>query len=963
LYIRASNEVFKLNRVGRNRFLLAFLLIAIQFYIGLAQHSSKVYSIKQPVLKPIELNEFVYLQKEQGDAVSEEDLLKPEWNNSFQDYHPESLDCIQCIYWGKISFKNESGLKDSDWIFYFGNAGYIDAYIFDESGVFVSHEKTGRLVAASQKNTSYGNRLARIKLNFSKSDQLTVYFRIESGTGYLPRLNFRLSSEDFYKEEEYNRQRMFDGLFIGFLLALLIFNLIYFFTTKDKTFLYQFLFVTGVLVFLLDIMKVLCDIPIIRDYPVLFEPVNFAALILLNIAYLRFVDKFIQLENLFPKWVDILNKLVLMNLTVGGVIIIYYFISLNERITDTAIAIVCAVQYTTLLVLLFQLIKAKDKKSYFILAATFFLIAGVIVDGTCVAIGIGVPIGFSKFVILGNVSFFFFGLAYRMKLMKAEEHEAIRLKENQELKNRLYTNITHEFRTPLTVIQGMVTQIESSTKISEGSKVYQAIELIKSNGKKLLQLVNTILDLTKLESGKMKLNLSRTDLIGFLRYSVQLFESYAGSKKIYLQFLTEMDVLEMAFDKEKMQQIVSNLISNAIKFTPAGGRIYFSVKKFEKNDHSFIHIEVRDTGEGIPVDELKNVFNRFFQVDSSKHKSQGSGLGLSLVKELVHLMEGEIYVESESGKGTTFKIDLPVTLKSNEFNLAMGSVTDNAEQGSNTEFPESTDIMDDSMVVPLHKRAEDYSSPGQEKPLLLLVDDNKDIIYYLQTLLENDYAIETAYNGKDGIALALEIIPDIIISDILMPDKDGYELCDYLKSHELTSHIPVVLLTAKADSTSRITGIKKGADAYLNKPFDETELKIQLGNLLNTRKALQAYYSISGNSSGESETSKPVEDAFLTKLNAIIQDKMEDEDFGILQLCRAMQMSRTQLHRKITALTGKSTSIYIRYLRLQKAKHLLKKPEMNISEIAFAVGFSDPNYFTRTFTEEFGITPSSFRSG
>jgi YesN/AraC family two-component response regulator len=253
--------------------------------------------------------------------------------------------------------------------------------------------------------------------------------------------------------------------------------------------------------------------------------------------------------------------------------------------------------------------------------------------------------------------------------------------------------------------------------------------------------------------------------------------------------------------------------------------------------------------------------------------------------------------------------------------------------------------------------------PENAKPLLLLVDDNKDILYYLQTLLEDEYSIETAYNGQDGISLALEIIPDIIISDVLMPEKDGYELCELLKSNELTNHIPIILLTAKSDSVARVTGFKKGADAYISKPFDENELKAQLENLLRIRKSLQKHFSVLASNKDSKEDKKVVEDPFLVKLNEIIHHNMEDEDFGILQLCRAMQMSRTQLHRKITALTGKSTSIYIRYLRLHQAKQLLKKPEMNISEVAFAVGFSDPNYFTRTFTEEFGITPSGYRSG
>lgn len=929
-----------------------------------AGNIQNAFEIKTAVRQIIDLNKHVQILKEEKPNGTP-GVLASEKFNLFKFYTRDSINCSNCIYWSKIEIKNETTPKQNDWILYLGNASYFDAYIYNPSQGQISYQKTGRLVPANQKNLIYGNRLARIKLDFTEYDHLIVLFRVENASGYLPSIQLELSPEDFNSGVEFSNVRIFDGLFIGFLIAIILFNLIYFFTTKDIAFFYQFLFVSGVLVFMLDVMNVICDIPVLRNHPKLFEPINFAALILLNIAYLQFVNKFIQLDKVFPKWIGIIKNLIAMNLVIGAIIIIYYFITLNERITDTSIAVLSTLQYAILLILLFQLIKIKDKKSYFILIATFFLIAGVIVGGIFVAIGVGVPIHFSKFVILGNVSFFFFGLAYRMKLLKEEEHEAIRLKENQELRNRLYANITHEFRTPLTVIQGMAQQIETSIKIQESSKIQNAIQLIKSNGNRLLKLVNTILDLAKLESGRMTLMPSHSDIIGFLRYSIQLFESYASSKKIYVQFLTDLDVLEMDFDKEKMQQIISNLLSNAIKFTPAGGRIFFSVKKLEKNRLHVLQVQVKDTGEGIPESELGNVFDRFFQVESSKNKLQGSGLGLALVYELVQLMEGEITVESELGKGTTFTILLPVKTydqvvhseeKSNDVNEDL--IRQDYDAVSTGARMESIEFENELFEVEL---------PGQEisnteKPLLLIVDDNQDIIYYLHTLLEKDYTIETAYNGKDGITLAMEIIPDIIISDVLMPEKDGYELCELLKHEILTSHIPIILLTAKSDSASKVSGIKKGADAYLSKPFDEAELKAQLQNLLDIRKSLQKHYKVIEDNSDSLGGVKLVEDAFLVKLNNLIHDNMEDEDFGILQLCRAMQMSRTQLHRKITALTGKSTSIYIRYLRLQQAKQLLRKPEMNISEVAFAVGFSDPNYFTRTFTEEFGMTPSGFRA-
>lgn len=918
----------------------------------------------------IELNNYVWILKEKYGVLKSKDFHfhgDSVYNASFKPFLPDSLNCSSCFYSARVLIKNDSKSALRNWILYLGTASFFDVYLFNHSGILISHQKTGRLVPADQKNFQNGNRLERVALDFEENEQLTIYFKFKNVNGSLPKLNVKLSSLDYYKSQEFNRQKMLDGLFIGFLISIILFNLIFFFTTKDIAFFYQSVFVTSVLVFMIDIMDIICDIPFLRDHPKLFEPINFAAIILLNISYLQFVNKFIQLEKVFPVWVGRIQKFILINLIIGTLIIIYYFFTLNERNSDSAIAILSALQYAVLLILLFQLLKIKDKKSYFILMATFFLIAGVIVVGICVTFNIGVPITFSKFVVLGNVSFFFFGLAYRMKLLKEEEHEAIRLKENQELKNRLYANITHEFRTPLTVIQGMTQQIESMVNIPESSKLQKAIQLIKSNGNRLLSLVNTILDLAKLESGKMGLQLERGDLVAFLRYSVQLFESYAATKKIYLQFLTDIDFLEIDFDKEKLQQIVSNLISNAIKFTPSGGKINFRLTHIEKDKQPFFRIEVIDTGEGIPESELGNLFNRFFQVDSSTHRSQGSGLGLALVYELVQLMHGQIHVESQLGKGSTFIIELPIVKVSSPLLMREEGTNLEKEHGESEKYVLASEILLDrdetTDDLSGYRSKPESVLPENAKPLLLLVDDNKDILYYLQTLLEDEYSIETAYNGQDGISLALEIIPDIIISDVLMPEKDGYELCESLKSNELTNHIPIILLTAKSDSVARVTGLKKGADAYISKPFDENELKAQLENLLRIRKSLQKHFSVLASNKDSKEDKKVVEDPFLVKLNEIIHHNMEDEDFGILQLCRAMQMSRTQLHRKITALTGKSTSIYIRYLRLHQAKQLLKKPEMNISEVAFAVGFSDPNYFTRTFTEEFGITPSGYRSG
>ncbi len=925
----------------------------------LVQNSNSVplYIIKTKNDSIHRLDQYIGLFKEPAQRIDIRDLIHSKNAYPFSPFDQDFKLNTATAYWMGLRIKNETGQELENWVLHLGIINEIEVYLVNEQDSLLMTQQTGRSVPASKKQLQFGNRQERIHINLKPNELIQLYFRIKNTNGYAPRIQVALSAEDYTKSKFYSWERLLDGLFIGFLLSLIAFNLIFHITTRDIAFFYQFIFVISVLIFMIDIMDLICDFPVLRNHPLWLEPINFGSLIILNISYLLFVSKFINVDSVFPHWTIILRRLIGINSLFGIGIILFYVFTHNERITDTAIALVSTTQYVILTILLFQFYQIRDRKSYFILIATLFLIGGVLVDGICITLGISVPVNFSKWIVLGNVSFFFFGMAYRMKILKEEEQMAIRLKENQELKNQLYANITHEFRTPLTVIQGMAQQIESKNYLPGSSILQNAIFLIKSNTNKLLNLVNTILDLAKIESGKMGMKYIHGDIIPFLRYTIQSFESFADSKKIYLQFLTELDHIEMDYDRHKLQQIISNLISNAIKFTPAGGKISFVVKRIDSYPASQIYLEVKDTGEGIPQDEISNLFDRFFQVAGSTKKEQGSGLGLALVKELVQVLDGTITVESKLDEGTSFRILLPIR------STFSSSQQENFELEQDENYLQNESLLSMSKSSDLERTATLSSDPRKsDKPLLLIIDDNKDIVYYLTSLLDTDYDIESAYTGADGLQIAQDLIPDIILSDILMPGKDGYELCEILKSDERTDHIPVVLLTAKSDAASRISGLRAGADAYVSKPFDEIELKALLTNLLNQRNALQEHYKkVLQQSTNLNEASKPKEDPFLVKLNEIIVEKMEDEDFGILHMCRAMQMSRTQLHRKITALTGMSASIYLRSKRLQKAKRLLKESDLNISQIAFSVGFGDPNYFTRVFSEEFNMTPSNFR--
>jgi signal transduction histidine kinase/DNA-binding response OmpR family regulator/ligand-binding sensor domain-containing protein len=539
-----------------------------------------------------------------------------------------------------------------------------------------------------------------------------------------------------------------------------------------------------------------------------------------------------------------------------------------------------------------------------------------------------------------------------------EQLEAKRIKELDAVKTQLYTNITHEFRTPLTVILGMAQQVKSNPQ----EHLENGVNMIIRNGQSLLNLVNEMLDLSKLETGKMQLQLVNGDVINFLRYIVESFHSLAESQKKQLHFLAEIDALYMAYDPEKIRQIVANLLSNALKFTPEKGNIYISVSENNlqySEDASTIIIKVKDTGIGIPEGQLQHIFDRFYQLDNSHtRKAEGTGIGLALTKELVKLMEGEITVKSPptgANRGTEFTVTLP---------LKKIAATLNNIDFINTEEANTKKV--NAVTTTAFEHADAH--PGKPKPLILLVEDNADVVAYTASCLP-DYRLAVGKDGREGFEIAAEIIPDLIITDVMMPFVDGFELCRQLRHNEYTSHIPIIMLTAKADIESKMEGLKKGADAYLEKPFNREELLIRIEKLLELRQNLQQYYLKKAglNNSAlllaaeNTVTDTEIENEFVKRVREAIEQHITETNFTVEQLCKLVFMSHSQLHRKLDALTGCSPNKFIRIIRLNKAKELLKKPTESIASIALDCGYSDPGYFARVFKQECGVTPQEWR--
>jgi signal transduction histidine kinase/DNA-binding response OmpR family regulator len=544
------------------------------------------------------------------------------------------------------------------------------------------------------------------------------------------------------------------------------------------------------------------------------------------------------------------------------------------------------------------------------------------------------------------ITVFFFMLDYYAnQSIILKQTEARKLRELDAIKTNIYTNITHEFRTPLSIIIGLAEQLADNPKM----KLDEGLQIIKRNGKSLLRLISQMLDLSKLEAKAMPANLFQGDIIGYLKYIIESFESLAQSKNINLHFTTEIDHLIMDFDAEKMIQIISNLLSNSIKFTPCGGDIYLLISKEITNNTNQLNIKVRDTGIGIPADKLPNIFDRFYKVDNdSSIKAEGTGIGLALLKELVTLLKGKIKVESELSKGTEVTIILPITNK--------------AELKHDVDLTRL--VPDVSSFIPENNR-ESFSE--QEKteitkdlPILLIVEDNLDVTRYLKSLLITSYNVYMAMNGREGLDKALELIPDIVISDVMMPEMDGFTLCEKLKTDERTSHIPVILLTARSSDVSKLEGLETGADDYLIKPVNAKELLTRIKNLIEQRRRLRERFSRDVTLSPKDIAVTSADQRFLEKAIEIVEKEMKEPDFSVEQFSKEVGMSTSQLYRKIHALTNQSPVEFIRTFRLKRAAFLLKQKFGNVAEIAFEVGFNNLSYFAKCFRELFGKSPSEY---
>jgi signal transduction histidine kinase/ligand-binding sensor domain-containing protein/DNA-binding response OmpR family regulator len=536
--------------------------------------------------------------------------------------------------------------------------------------------------------------------------------------------------------------------------------------------------------------------------------------------------------------------------------------------------------------------------------------------------------------------------------LEIKQMETSQLLEMDRMKSRFFANISHEFRTPLTLIKGPATDLYSGGYAGDGKK---EAGIILRNASRLMNLINELLDLSRLEAGSLQADFSHQDLAKFLRTVASAFESLADRRDIDFSVLGTEDAVWMYFDPGKLETVFNNLLSNAFRFTPEGGRIVMALQTPEGGKDVLVLVE--DSGPGIPLDQQGRIFDRFYQAGAPGFQvSGGSGIGLALSRELVLLHKGSISVESTQGQGSRFKVRLPL-LGGAHMESKSGSITSQKnvrEVAFVPEIPPSAEKSSEAALL--------VAADTSDTPLLLLVEDNPDLLEYMADHFRPAYSILEAKDGKEGLTLATERLPDLIISDLMMPNMDGFELCNQIKSDTRTSHIPFILLTAAAERESRIEGLETGADDYLTKPFDMAELKVRAQNLIRQREALRKRFSKSVNLAPSEIAITSIDEKFLQKLIGLVEKNMENPDLSVEMLASEMAMSRMQLHRKLSALTGQSASRFIRSIRLARAKQLFDGRFGNVSEVCFASGFNNLSYFAKCFKEQFGSSPSDYLS-
>lgn len=872
-------------------------------------------------------------------------------------------------YWAKLILQISDSL--TDWTLHLedkkfglpawglGN-GKVDVYAYSDNRL-VFHRRSGVEYSAQEKDFPDKWFLNRVNIGgLPLNEPISLIIRVEGNSlGYPPFLNLSLRDPDhqhYHPLFEFNTS--FNIFMFGVTFIIFVYHLLQFLYLKQRIF---FWFSVWLLFCMLtQAMTVGLILGSIASYRFPLWMIIANGILY---SFWFFGRSFINSKQKFP----ILDKFILMLATavclqIAGTVFYVIFFDIKPVMIKVGIHYKMIIVYAliSLVISIILSLKKDPFARYFgfgaIIISLAFIVGGLWIEGIIVP-----PVDPFAWGMFLQIIIYSFGIAYRQQRLTQLAYEEKltaersvaemqRIQEIDAVKSRFFANISHEFRTPLTLISGPLSEAEKKSKTEDSEKDEVSLSqkeynTIKKNAFRLQTLVDQLLDLSKIEHGKVSLTLMQGGMIKFLRSTVYSFESIAEQKSIRLTAHFPSEIDNAYFDQDKLEKIITNVLSNAFKYTPEGGIVTVKVS----NNDSHLILEVSDTGAGIEKEDITRIFERFYRAEGSEIR--GSGIGLALTKELVDLHQGQIEVRSTKGVGTCFKINLPTTLQHLPKSISV-NVTD--------DYPER--ILGKANTRTVTETAKGIkpiaSTNNKETSLVLIVEDNEDLSEYIGSILKPHYRLIMANNGLQGERMAFEHIPDIIITDVMMPKKDGYELCHSLKRNTKTSHIPIVMLTAKAGQTNKMEGFTQGADAYLIKPFDADELLLRVRNLVEARKRIWEHFQGMDMLLVNDLDVSSIEDQFLQKVMAEIKENLDNEQFAVDDITRAVGFSRSQLHRKLKALTDKSAQQLIAETRLNEARRLLENNAGTVSEIAYSVGYTNMSYFTKTFKEKFGQLPS-----
>ncbi|WP_255036466.1 response regulator [Lacihabitans soyangensis] len=917
-------------------FLKVLVLCSILFEV----YAQEV-TLDSTVKFPLNISTSIETFQDASGSVSLEEVLKKSFSKPNKDHFvfPYSDN----IYWVRVSLKNNTfHVKEFYLLWSNPLVEQLDFYISDRADM-KDFKHVEQKIITKERDKKFIDQDPRFIFKIEPNQTRYIYFKLTSKRGHYGELRL-------HTRESFQKFRMDDFASQGFLNGLMFFRLflvlvLSFFIIKDLSFrlysLYTLLRTFNYWGYL-NIAG-----PLFTDQPDMAKKIDFLCYNSATLGAGIFLIATFTVQKLPKVHLYLVGLFLLFTVFFSSVI---FFDYQWYWLKGGVYTLVFSAGYYILLYI-FLTVKNVAFARYYSILFTFGLLSSFLLNVRLLGwIELKPIYTLSYYFFLAEFVFFviFLGRIFRNternktlteRQLKFNIEQNNKLKELDNLKTTFFTNISHEIRTPLTLITGPFQQL------AEKYPSDKLIPLIQRNTDRLLTLVNQILDISKLEAGQMKPEIANHNITEYLRTLTSSFISLAESRKIDFERSFSSTETYGFIDRDKVDKIVTNLLSNAFKFTPQGGKVSF--EKYFDASKKRMTIVISDTGIGIESEKLSKIYDRFYQADDAQNRSfEGTGIGLALVKELVEVLKGKITVESQKDEGTTFSVELPIDrLTWKDF---IGPINENSYQNT---------VSKQQVQTP----TENFDSENDQ--ILLIVDDNEDIRNYVRSIFEIDYKIVEARNGKDGVEKAIEQVPDIIISDLMMPEMDGLEFCKVLKADARTSHIPIVMLTAKANVESRIEGYELGADDYVIKPFNKNELQARVKNLLDVRAKLRQKYE----SKEQQESAEPdakvneVDGRFIQKVIEIIDEHLSDSQFGIDQLADEMLLSTTQLRRKIKVLTNQTIVEFIRNHRLHKAAQLLSQNTGTISEIAYQVGFDSLSYFSKVFQESYGVSPSDYR--